>query len=71
MKFLDNLGLKTIWTQFKAELDKKSDKTHTHDYLPLTGGTVNGDLNVTGKVTVGDCDITYDSTEKCINFTFK
>lgn len=25
--------------------------SHTHDYLPLTGGTLNGELNVTGNIT--------------------
>lgn len=78
MKFLSIDGVKTLWTKVKTELGKKSDVGHTHDYLPLTGGEITGDLTTDGNVTVkgktitvGDCDIVYDNTNKCVNFTFK
>lgn len=38
----------------KAEIEAKltgAITTHTHSYLPLSGGTVNGDLTVTGNIT--------------------
>lgn len=30
-----------------------SETSHTHSYLPLSGGTVSGDVTITGNVTVG------------------
>lgn len=40
-------------------------------YLPLTGGTLTGDLTVKGKVTVGaGVSLIYDATNQCLNFVF-
>lgn len=40
-------------------------------YLPLTGGTLTGDLTVKGKITVGaGVSLVYDSTNQCLNFVF-
>lgn len=34
----------------QQQLNSKAGTNHTHSYLPLTGGTVSGDLNVTGNI---------------------
>lgn len=36
-------------------------ESHTHAYLPLTGGTLNGDLNVSGILRVNGQQSVYDS----------
>ena len=36
--------LQTFYTKIKGLLDKKSDVSHTHNYLPTTGGVINGGL---------------------------
>lgn len=35
-------------------------------YLPLTGGTITGNLGVTGYITIGSAKLLYDSTNNCI-----
>ena len=35
----------------KALVDGKAASSHTHSYLPLSGGTVTGDLKINGKIT--------------------
>ena len=35
---------------------------HTHDYLPLSGGTVSGDISVSGKVSSGGLELYHGAT---------
>lgn len=51
-----NLGLGTAATHAHGDYALAS---HTHSYLPLSGGTVDGDVNVTGHVTSNE--LTYTS----------
>ncbi len=37
-------------TELSAELSNKADINHIHNYLPLTGGTLTGDINIGGVV---------------------
>jgi hypothetical protein len=37
----------------QTTLDGKAASSHSHSYLPLTGGTVSGDLSVTGRFQIG------------------
>lgn len=39
--------------------DKYASLSHTHNYLPLSGGTVSGDLTVTGEVTGSNTGYIY------------
>ena len=36
----------TSENNIKTDIDSKSDKTHTHDYLPLSGGTMSNDIDM-------------------------
>lgn len=62
MSFLDKTGLTTLWSKIKALTSK---------YLPLTGGTITGDLTVNGKVATSSITINSNSgiyeldIEKC------
>ena len=38
-------------------------------YLPLTGGTITGNLAVNGTLDIGSARLTYDSTNNCIKLT--
>ena len=62
MIFLDKTGLTALWSKIKSLVSK---------YLPLTGGTITGDLMVDGTVTthgvtisLSDGDYELD-IEKC------
>ena len=50
MKFLSLEGLTEYTTallnKVTTMLNNKADKNHTHDYLPLTGGTISGALTL-------------------------
>ena len=48
----------------ESKINDKAPLEHAHDYLPLSGGTVNGNLGVTGTITLGNAVFTYDSTNK-------
>lgn len=48
MKALDSDGISALWSKAKERFAAKS---HTHDYLPLSGGTLTGSL--TGKYITG------------------
>lgn len=41
MQFLDKTGVGTLWSMCKTKFALKD---HTHNYLPLSGGTLTGDL---------------------------
>ena len=63
MSFLDKTGLTTLWSKIKALVSK---------YLPLTGGTITGYLNVDETLTtkvlniITDDNSIYDlDIEKC------
>ena len=43
----------------QTALDGKAASSHTHDYLPLSGGTVNGNLTVTGVLKGGNQQAYY------------
>lgn len=44
-QFLDDTGLSALWNKIKAWAAPKS---HTHSYLPLSGGSVTGALTIDG-----------------------
>lgn len=48
MKAVGSAGTSALWAKAKEAFAAKS---HTHDYLPLSGGTLTG--NLTGKYIVG------------------
>ena len=50
MSFLDKTGLTTLWAKIKSLMD---------NYLPLSGGTVSGDLSVCGSIYVVSNNIKY------------
>ena len=39
---------------FNTAMEGKANKIHTHDYLPLSGGTITGDVKVTGTLKSGE-----------------
>lgn len=39
-----------VTSNIQQQLNSKAGTNHTHSYLPLTGGTINGDLTVTGNI---------------------
>lgn len=45
----------TTWGQIESSTIPTdfNPSSHTHDYLPLTGGSITGDLSVSGEVSVG------------------
>jgi hypothetical protein len=45
-KYLDFTGLSYLTNKIKTLINTKADKNHTHDYLPLTGGMINGELSL-------------------------
>lgn len=47
-KYLDGDGLTYLWEKIRGNF---ATSTHTHDYLPLTGGTLTGNLICNGNVT--------------------
>lgn len=47
-------------TNLQSTLDGKAASSHTHSYLPLSGGTVSGDLTVTGTTNSGTFKATSD-----------
>ena len=47
-------------TNLQSTLDGKAASSHTHSYLPLSGGTVSGDLTVTGTTNSGTFIATSD-----------
>lgn len=74
-----------MWHHVTIALSNKSDSNHTHDYapsihshdyLPLTGGDLNGELNVNGTITtnesftVGSAILTWDSTKEALVISF-
>ena len=59
---LTNLGLTAtaaelnycdgVTSAIQTQLNNKAAKTHTHAYLPTSGGTINGNVNITGSLTL-------------------
>ena len=47
-------GLQKLGTAAYQSTDAFSAAGHTHEYLPLSGGTVNGDTTITGTLSNGD-----------------
>lgn len=47
-------------TNLQSTLDGKAESSHTHSYLPLSGGTVSGNLTVTGTTNSGTFIATSD-----------
>lgn len=62
MSVLDKTGLTTLWSKIKALVSK---------YLPLTGGTITGNLTVNGTLITNSINIAindsiyYLDVEKC------
>lgn len=62
MSFLDKTGLTTLWSKIKSLVSK---------YLPLTGGTITGNLTVNGTITTNAINIAINDSiyrldvEKC------
>ena len=56
-------------TGLQAALDGKAASSHTHSYLPLAGGTITGNLNLTngGKTIISLTHSTGDNNFGCIN----
>lgn len=60
MKFLDKTGLTTLWSKIKDLMSK---------YLPLTGGTITGNVTINGRLTASDdIKITYNGSGYLLNF---
>lgn len=58
MSFLDKTGLTTLWSKIKTLSSK---------YLPLSGGTITGDLQVTGVLVTQDIIILYNGNTYMLN----
>ena len=58
MSYLDEKGVNKLWTKCKAKFAPIS---HTHNYLPLSGGTLTG--NLTGKYITGTWLQTTETTD--------
>lgn len=62
MRVLDKTGLTTLWSKIKDLVSK---------YLPLTGGTITGNLTVNGTLTTNAINIAINDSiyhldvEKC------
>ena len=62
MSFLDKTGLTTLWSKIKVLASK---------YLPLTGGTITGNLTLNGTLTTNAINIAINDSiynldvEKC------
>ena len=48
--------VKNIFPWLNSDLKNKSDSGHTHSYLPLSGGKISGNLDVTGNISVSASD---------------
>ena len=57
-----------VTSNIQTQLNNKAAKSHTHSYLPLSGGTVTGNLIVNGTTDVGDL-LTFNNPEKGIQGT--
>ena len=53
----------------KGLVDGKANSNHTHNYLPLSGGTINGSLTVSGGVAGNSTTATKLQTSRNINLT--
>lgn len=53
----------------KGLVDGKANSNHTHNYLPLTGGTINGSLTVSGGVVGNSTTATALQAARNINLT--
>lgn len=57
-KYLDKTGLSLLWQKIKDKIadsiKNKADKDHTHDYLPLDGGTITGETTFNDSVYLND-----------------
>ena len=58
MSFLDKTGLTTLWSKVKTLSSK---------YLPLSGGTITGDLQVTGVLVTQDIIILQNGNTYMLN----
>lgn len=58
MSFLDKTGLTTLWSKIKTLSSK---------YLPLSGGTITGDLQVTGVLVTQDIIILQNGNTYMLN----
>ena len=74
---LKNLGLtatatelnycKNVTSSIQTQLNGKAASSHTHSYLPLSGGTITGNLNVYNTITIGNPADTSETSD----FVFK
>ena len=56
---------RTKWNNAKTHADS------AHDYLPLAGGNLTGDLGMGEHgVVLGSCVVKYDTDDECLNFSF-
>lgn len=66
-----NISVPTATSQLTNNSGFVTASNHTHSYLPLSGGTLTGNLEVTGTVKIGNAvTLKYDSTNDCLDFIF-
>lgn len=53
-----------VTSNIQTQLNGKAASSHTHSYLPLSGGTVTGATTFNSTVKIGNATLTYDSTNK-------
>lgn len=53
-----------VTSNIQTQLNGKAASSHTHSYLPLSGGTVTGATTFNSTVKIGNATMSYDSTNK-------
>ncbi len=59
-----------VTSNIQTQLNNKSASTHTHSYLPLTGGTLTGTLNARGIIPTTANTYNIGSTEMPYKYTY-
>lgn len=58
MSFLDKTGLTTLWSKIKTLSSK---------YLPLSGGTITGNLTLNGTVNISGITINSNNSKQLVD----